>query len=250
QQWVQLTEVPPEIVGFSLAFYCELITLNSPPWKKMLPQSLQILFDHAAAYLQKNPSPLLNPDELSAQEFYQKALDTADSHEFAQAYSLLKKSLNLTSDDYFKAEIHNGLGYYLLRLGELKNASIHFHKALEILPSYGFALDNLGYTYIRLGELETGKSCLIQAKNTGNNDLAYQYRNFALYHMMNEEMPQANTYFRKALEMNKEVDLLEFYYAEFLLIRGEQKAGLEFLTKAVAKGEPEAIKRLAEIKPK
>jgi len=44
------------------------------------------------------------------------------------------------------------------------------------------------------------------------------------------------------------VDLLEYHYADFLFRNGKIDEGLEYLKKAVAKGEPEAINKMNEIK--
>lgn len=43
------------------------------------------------------------------------------------------------------------------------------------------------------------------------------------------------------------IDLLEYFYAQFLFEIGEKEKGMEYLKKAIDKGEPEAIKLMNTI---
>ena len=84
---------------------------------------------------------------------------------------------------------------------------------------------------------------------TENNNIAYTYRNFALYYQAKGEVTKAEDYFKKSFESKTDsVDLLEYHYSDFLITNGETEKGLEFLKKAVEKGEPESIERMNEIK--
>ena len=182
-----------------------------------------------------------------------EALHLADEEykkgNYEEAISNLQKILFLTNDELLKSDVYNNIGYYQLRSGDYKKSITNFHKALQIDPNYGFAYDNLGYSLIHTGQLEEGKQQLEKALKTENNDNAYTYRNLALYHQVKNELEQADTNFQLAFETETvPVDLLELHYANFLIKKDEREKGMEYLNKAVEKGEPEAIKRLNEIK--
>ena len=145
-------------------------------------------------------------------------------------------------------DIYNFIGYAYLRIQEYEKSIPSFQKALEINPGYGYANDNLGLAFIMSGNLESGKFYLNTASKTDNNEDAYSYRNFALYHQKRKEYEQAEAYFQKAFSSIKtSVDLLEYFYAQFLFEIGEKENGIKYLKMAVDKGEPEAIKLMNTI---
>lgn len=97
------------------------------------------------------------------------------------------------------------------------------------------------------GKLEEGKENIEKAMATGSDDRAYSIRNLGIYHMKKNEMEEAENYFREAFEMKKRVDLLEYFYAQFLFQKGNKKEGMRFLEMAVAKGEPEAVELIEQL---
>jgi tetratricopeptide (TPR) repeat protein len=148
-----------------------------------------------------------------------------------------------------KADVYNNLGYYNIRLKNYEESVSYFKSSIKIIPDYGYANDNLGYALIQLGKLEEGKEFLEKALKTENNDIAYNYRNYALYYQAKGELNKTEYYFKKSFEfITDPVDLLEYHYADFLIKNGDTEKGLEFLKKAVDKGEPEAIEKLNKIK--
>ncbi len=97
--------------------------------------------------------------------------------------------------------------------------------------------------------MEEGKRFLDKALETESNDIAYTYRNYALYYQAKGDTNKAEDYFKKSFDSIKDsVDLLEYHYADFLINNDETNKGMEFLKKAVEKGEPEAIEKMNEIK--
>jgi len=248
-KWNYISEMPYEIMAFALATYSKLIEQDSPQWKGALSSNLKNQFEKAIKYLADNPSELYDKKELEANELFKTAYDQYLKNEFEEAIANLKKVLFLTNDDVMKADVYNNLGYYSIRLKNYEQSVSYFKNSIQIIPDYGYANDNLGYALIQLGKLEEGKEFLEKALATENNDVAYTYRNLALYYQAKGEVNKAEDYFKKSFDaITDSVDLLEYHHADFLIKNEETEKGLEFLKKAVDKGEPEAIEKLNEIK--
>jgi len=248
-KWNYVSEMPNEVMAFGLATYSKLIEQENPEWKNELPQELKSQFDRAIKFLNETPSAIFNKAELDANDLFHLADEEYKNGNYEEAISNLQKILFLTNDELLKADVYNYIGYYKLRSGDYEKSITNFHKALQIDPNYGFAYDNLGYSLILTGQLEEGQQQLDKALKTKNNDNAYTYRNLALYHQAKNELEQAESNFQLAFESETvPVDLLELHYANFLIKKDEREKGMEYLKKAVEKGEPEAIKRMNEIK--
>jgi tetratricopeptide (TPR) repeat protein len=248
-KWNYISEMPNELMAFALATYSKLIEQDSPKWKDDLPGDLKRQFEKAIKYLVDNPSELYDKNELESNELLKLAYDQYLNNEFEEGIINLQKILFLTNDDVMKAEAYNNLGYYSIRIKNYEQSVSYFKNSIQIIPDYGYAHDNLGYSLIQLGELEEGKEWLDKAIKTENNDVAYTYRNLALYYQAKGNINKAEEYFKKSFEsITDTIDLLEYHYADFLIKNGETKKGLEYLKKAVEKGEPEAIEKMNEIK--
>ena len=246
--WNYVSEIPNEVLAFSLATYSMLIGQDNPEWKSELPQELKLQFESAIIFLNDSPSKLFNKAELDARELFNRANLEYQNSDFDSAISTLQKTLFLTEDELLKASIYNNIGYYQLRKGDYEKGILNLKKALKIDSDYGFVYDNLGYAFIKIGQIEEGKKYLEKALQTENNDNAYTHRNFALYYLAKKEIEKAELNFQLAFEHETvSVDLLEFYYGSFLIDQGKTETGMEYLRMAVKKGEPEAIKRMNEI---
>ena len=218
-------------------------------WKYEMPQEHRIQFEGAIAFLNDSPSTVFSKAELDANDLFNQADKEYQNGDFDSAIITLQRILFLTEDEMLKADVYNNIGYYQLRNGDFEKSIQNFRKALQIDSNYGFAYDNLGYSLIQTGNLEEGRQQLEKALKTENNDNAYTYRNLALYHLAKNELDQAESNFKLAFESETvPVDLLELHYANFLINQGDIEKGIEYLEKAVEKGEPEAIKRKNEIK--
>jgi Tfp pilus assembly protein PilF len=248
-KWNYISDMPYEIMAFGLATYSKLVEQDSPKWKDNLPSELKRQFEKALTYLDENPSQLCDKKELEANKLFRTANDLYKKNDFEGAISNLQKILFITKDDIMKVDVYNNLGYYNLRLKNYEQSVQYFKNSVQIEPNYGYSNDNLGYALIQLGNLEEGKVWLNKAIETENSDMAYTYRNLALYHQAKGEFDLAENFFKKAFDsVNYPVDLLEYHYADFLFQKEETNEGLKYLEMAVKKGEPEAIKKLNEIK--
>jgi Tfp pilus assembly protein PilF len=248
-KWNNVSEMPNEVMAFGLAIYSKLIEEDNPDWKNELTQELRLQFESAIIFLNDFPSTVFSKAELDASDLFNQADMEYQNGDFDSASTTLQKILLLTEDEMLKADVFNNIGYYQLRCGDYEKSIPNFQKALQIDTNYGFAYDNLGYALIQTGQVEEGKQQLEQALKTDNNDNAYTYRNLALYFLARNEIEKAEYNFKLAFKSETvPVDLLELHYANFLINQGKTETGMEYLEKAVEKGEPEAINRMNEIK--
>lgn len=181
-KWNYISEMPNEVMAFGLAMHSALIGNNTPKWKVDLPNEIRSQFEGSLNFLTNNRSRLFNEMELKSNELFKSAFDKYLKNEFEEAIEDLQKVLFITEDVTMKADVYNNLGYYNVRLMRYDEGVKHFKNAIKTMPDYGYANDNLGYALIQLGNLEEGRKWLDKAFMTENNDVAYTYRNLALYH--------------------------------------------------------------------
>ena len=245
-KWNYVSEMPLPVMAFSLATYANLRGEHDPSWKNEFKGDFKKMLEDSIAYLKANPNGLYDEVEVKANDLFNQANDHFEKNELEEAISALQKILFLTNDPHLKADAYNNMGYYYLRIKDYPRGIASFQKALDLGPEYGFANDNLGYALIMTGELEEGVSYVKKAMETGNNDPAYTYRNFALYHQRKKNFDVAEEFFQKAIEQNTPVDLLEYHYGEFLLEQGDMAKAEEYFRKSAEKKEEEGIRKLGE----
>jgi Tfp pilus assembly protein PilF len=246
-KWNYGAEMPEPVMAFSLATYANLTGNNNPPWKNELEGDFKKMFEDAVDYLQANPNDLYDEMEVKANDLFNQANDYFDDNQLETAITTLQKILFITSDDVMKADVYNNMGYYYMRKKDYPKGISNFRKALTLGPAYGYANDNLGYALIMTGEHEEGMSYLEKAMQTGNNDVAYTYRNIALYHQRKKQVDLAEEYFQKSFDQKTPVDLLEYHYGEFLLEQGDVENAKLFFIKSAEKKEDEGIDKLLEL---
>lgn len=244
-KWNYGSEMPPPVMAFSLATYANMRGEHDPSWKNAFKGDFRKMLEDSIAYLRENPSDLYEEAEVKANDLFNQANDFFEKGERDEAISTLQKILFVTNDSHMKADVYNNMGYFYLRDNEYQQAISCFRKALSFGPEYGFANDNLGYALIMTGELEEGVSYLERAMQTGNNDPAYTFRNFALYHQRKKQFDLAEQFFRKSFEENAPVDLLEYHYGEFLLEQGNVEEAKSYFQKSADRGEKEGGRALS-----
>jgi Tfp pilus assembly protein PilF len=246
-KWNYGSEMPQQVMAFSMATYANLRGEDEPVWKSEFEGDFKKMLTDAIEYLKAHPNDLYDEMEVKANDLFNLANDHFEKNEMESAISTLQKILFLTSDDHLKADVHNNMGYYYMRIRDYQQGISNFRKALVLGPEYGFANDNLGYALIMTGDLEEGVSHLEKAMETGNNDIAYTYRNFALYHQRKNEPALAEEFFQKSFDQKTAVDLLEFHYGEFLLAQGDIEKAKMFFQKSMQKNEEEGARKLDEL---
>lgn len=247
-KWNYNSEMPIEVMAYALALFSKITKNHNPVWKAELPEEIKTLFEKAATYLENYPTDILKKNEIESLNLFCQADIKYHNSQYDDAIKSLQKVLLLTNDDFLKSDSYNYLGYIMTRKGEIENSILYLKKALELNSDNGLANDNLGYALIMSGQLESGRKYIEKAFLTEDNDLAYSYRNLALYYFRLGEVAKAEENFELSFSsITEPVDLLEYYYAEFLLSQGITEKAMKFLNIAVEKGEHEAIKRLNEI---
>jgi hypothetical protein len=241
KKWNYSSMIPPKVVAYAMALFESLMNRPLPDWKPYLPADFTKDFNTAVVFIKETPSGLFDNSEKSAADLMQEANTQYSNNDFEGAITTLQKASFLTTDVLLKADISNYIGYNYLRLQQFEKSIPHFQKAIELDSGYGYANDNLGFAFIMLGDLLSGKHYLDIAMQTENNIEAYSYRNLALYHQKRGDGRLAEDYFQKAITASAEVDLLEYFYAIFLLEHGKKEEGMACLQAAVDKQEPEAI---------
>ena len=250
-QWAYASAIPLPVMAYALALFAKLKNDLQPQWREILPGELQKEFDACAAYLRSAGTAVFDEqqieNEATAHALYKQAFQLYQAGNIGEAVSCLQQTLVLTADVNLNAHALHNIGYYKTRLGDYAGGISALRSCLALKPAYRYGHDNLGFALIMTGDLEAGKEHLDQALQSGENNEAYTFRNLALYHQKKQEFALAEAYFNKSFEANTPVDLLDFFYGQYLLETGQQAQGLEHLRAAARLGEHEAVARLREL---
>jgi tetratricopeptide (TPR) repeat protein len=246
--WKHISPMPVPIMAYSMALLSGMIEEKDPGWKQFLPADTRSEFEKAIAFIDKNGNPFYNKQELAASALFSEAGLLYNERRWDESIELYQKALFLTSDDLVRSRIYNDLGYMHLCKNEFERSIPSFLKALELDPAASYANDNLGFAYIMIGDLDTGRHHLAIALQSGTNEHSYSYRNLALYHQKKGETELARVHFQRSFDsITFPVDWLEYYYARFLFEHGEKDEAIKYLQMAVDKGEELAIQWMNEI---
>jgi tetratricopeptide (TPR) repeat protein len=248
--WRYFSVMPYQIMAYAFALYSWLSKNENPEWLMRLPSEIKDEFKRSVTYINSH-TPLIDfrsvDNHLTFNKLFREAFKLNKAGEAEKAIITLQKMIFLTDDANRKAFVFNNIGYYEQRKNEYSRSINSFLKALDLNPNHGFANDNLGMSYLLIGDLGKGKEYLDRALKTGNNDRAYSYRNHAVYYMLTNKNMLAELNFQKSFSENKSVDLLHYFYAKYQLKIGNKQKAIEHLTIEIEKGEKDAIKLLKEV---
>ncbi|MEL6257205.1 MAG: tetratricopeptide repeat protein, partial [Bacteroidota bacterium] len=215
----------------------------------LLPSEFSIDYQFALRYLNDTNTDLTARSDIKFSIEFQKASDFSNQKKYDKAIETMQSLINLAPDDINLSIVYNNLGYYQSLSGNYAASIPCYEKALKLNPDFSYAYDNMGYAYIRMGFPDKGRACIKEALLSNDNDVAYSFRNLALYHFAKGEIEEARGYFELSYEnISQAVDLLDFHYAEFLLEIGEREKGMEYLQRSVNKGEPVAIQKMQSLR--
>ncbi len=246
--WKYISPMPIPVIAYSMALRSSLIDEEQPAWKNYLPADIRVQYELSVNYIKKNGNPFYNKQELTAKALFKEGWSQAGAKKFDSALELYKKGLFVTENDKTRALLQHNIGYTLLLKGEFENSIPYFQKALEIIPNFSYSHANMGFAFMMMGDIDTGKYYQNLANKTGNEIEAYSHRNFAIYYQKKGELDKARESFIKAFEtITVPVDWLEYLYAKFLYDQGEQEEAMFYLQMAIDKGEPKAIEWMNEI---
>ncbi len=247
-KWNYNSRMPAPVMAYALALFSVMNDNVDPNWKQQLPNEIIKEYEKCLSFIQHNNSDLFDLNRLKSKKLSDKATKNAKQKDYQTAVILLKEALSLTSFGKYRALFTQNIGYYLLMQDKLEEAILYLLQSIEIFPSSEYANNNLAYAYILKGELKKAKIYLDKIANSKDEVIiAYRYRDLALFYIKNEEFDKADEYFNLAFDMDIEVDLLSYYYADFLLMKGEIDKALKYAKISESKGEFQAKKILKRI---
>ncbi|MDW3651434.1 MAG: tetratricopeptide repeat protein [Bacteroidia bacterium] len=248
-KWMSPGAAADEIMAYALALYTQLKEEKDPDWIKLLPSDFSIDYQFALRFLNDSDTDLTARADIKFSLEFQKASDFSQEKKYDKAIEAMQSLIDLAPDEINLSIVYNNLGYYQSLNGNYEASIPCYEKALELNPDFSYAYDNMGYAYIRMGFPDKGRACIKEALLSNENDVAYSFRNLALYHLAKGEIEEARGYFELSYEnISQPVDLLDFHYAEFLLEVGEREKGMEYLQRSVNKGEPVAIRKMQSLR--
>ncbi|WP_207062080.1 lipopolysaccharide assembly protein LapB [Motiliproteus sp. SC1-56] len=111
-----------------------------------------------------------------------------------QALTYYTKVLNKTADN---PSIYNNIGYSYYLSGNLRAAEMSFKKSIALDNNYAMAWRNLGLLYARENRYMESLNALeqVSSKAQAYNDLGYIC-------IINDQLPQAESFLRKAIDLN------------------------------------------------
>ncbi len=238
-KWSFISDLPEEVMAYAIALELSLRPEADISWKADLSERLENLLNAAIEYQKKKPVHLIMKGEAEAENLYESGLALFERFDWDQAIEIFRKALFLETSNPLKADIYNSLGYCHMRLGDLEGSLTNFKIAID-LNGHSYAFANMAYVLVLLGRPDAAKG-MIEILPEVYDLKGYAHRNIAMYHALEDNDALAEEHFQKALDTGEPVDLLEFHYSEYLLQKGREEEAMDYLRRAVEKGEPEAI---------
>ena len=125
------------------------------------------------------------------------------NHEFQIAMDKLTKAVEI---DPRYVDAHATLGLLYSALGQHDKAEASFTQALHLDPKNSAALNNYGQFLCQRGRHEEGEKLFLQAvENPLYRNVDSAYNNAGVCALAANKLDQADTYFRKALEINSQL---------------------------------------------
>lgn len=248
-KWNFSSDMPIEIMSYCIALNVRItkedIMILEPNLSKELFKQVKTAFD----YIDKFPSSIITETELKANALAFEVEQLFQSHKYQSVFPIIDEILILTKDNLLIADVYEKKGYALLRNRQYEDAIEFLEMSLNINPDSYSANDNIAYALLKTHRLEEGLKYINKSFTLAINDIAYTYRNLAMYHLAKGEIEQAREKFKTAFDaMTKPVDLLEYEYSDFLAQQGEKEESEKYLQKSIEKGEPEALIKILKDK--
>ncbi|GAA5100474.1 hypothetical protein GCM10023210_39030 [Chryseobacterium ginsengisoli] len=240
KKWNFSSSMLVENIIYGFALYQKIFPSLDISWMKELPKDFESKINEVASLV--HSSMIADVNEAEAKYFLKKSLEKSKKDNFILAIELLNKVITLSNDHQTISTAYNNTGYLKLKIGFIEESSVHFKKAIEYRPDFGFANDNLGYSLILRNLLDEGLVYLEKAEKTLNNDKGYHYRNLGLYFHKKGELLKAKEYYDQAFDHQKRpIDFLEYHFSELLSEIGDEENADKFLKIAVDKREKIAM---------
>lgn len=216
-----------------------------PEWRGFLADEIKTEFDAAIEYLGESNNILFDINQIidtfNPYELFKYSQSIYHSGDINKAITILSKLASKEVNKNFKSTVYNNLGYYKLRLGQYESSINELKMAINFNPNYSFSYDNIGFALIMLNRPEEGKEYLNKAIETGNNNMAYSYRNMAMYYQKKGDIKMAENYFHRAFDEHTPVDLLDYLLGLFLIEIDQKEKGMKHIKISANNGELEGV---------
>lgn len=243
-----ISEMPLELMAFSLAYNSKLIGLDKPSWVGELPKPIDQFYQDSIELMEENDLFNITSDDIRVWNSFYQADTHYNKYEFEEANEILKNIDTSFSTIKIQSEVADSIGYNYLRMNNFEKSREYFQLAKELDPMNGYSISNLGYVLLRLGEIEDSRELNELALTFKLNITSYIYRNIALYHLMKNELVESEKFFDLALDFDdNNVDYLEYHYAELLIAKGEIDKAKKYLRISIKKKEKEGINLMNRI---
>jgi len=252
-KWKNKSEVPYQVVAYALASYSKLIGDEAPTWKRELPADVTEEYDSAVKYLTENPDvttyfdPNAFENDLKARQHQINASSFSKEKKLNEALAEYNLAISLTTDKDQLAVIYVNAGYVLLMLEKYDESLVFYQKALDIQPEYPYSFANMGYIYVMQDHLEKAKECFEKVDAYNDSLKSYLLRDWALYYMKQGNDELTEDYFRKAFDTKMTIDLLEYFYAKYLLSKSNNDEAVRYAAISAEKGEWQGIELIKSL---
>lgn len=128
------------------------------------------------------------------------------------------------------AEAHSSIALVYEQLGENDNAEEHYERALELNPNDGATRNNYAVFLCRTGRAKEAEPQFLKAiQSRGYRTPERAYENLGLCAMQIPDAEKAETYLRKALQMNPQLPGALLQMASLSLDQGRYLSGRGYL---------------------
>ncbi len=180
----------------------------------------------AAPHLAGEERPAFRADHLGASTYLEKGWTCISLGEYAKAEAALHRALELAPDD---PQGESLLGWAQMLQEKYDDALLNFQKVLMREPANSLARINLGYICLKKGIFGEAIEHLSKAIRLNNDRKAAIYAHFylGLVYLEREMYEDAQTFFRKTLEVGP--NLIEAHYelGRALWFEGQREEALE-----------------------
>jgi len=180
----------------------------------------------AAAAMDIGEKPVIHSDHIGASTFIEKGWSLLSLGDYAGSITALKKALELSPG---AAEAESLLGWAQMLKEDYDDALMTFQKVLMREPANSLARINVGYICLKKRIFGEAIEHLSKAIRMANDKKATLYAHYylGLVYLEREMFEDADTFFRKTLELGP--NLIEAYYqlGRALWFAGDQQAARE-----------------------
>ncbi|MCX6165994.1 MAG: tetratricopeptide repeat protein, partial [Ignavibacteriae bacterium] len=115
-----------------------------------------------------------------------------------ESLKLLSESIKIEEDASYN---NNQLGKLYIKLGDYEKAKDCLLACIESSPKWSYGYNKLGVVYFKTGKIDSATSCFIDAINLNNNEAAF-YSNYGNCFAVKKDYKKAINCYNNALKLN------------------------------------------------